>query len=257
MTNLVKKFKKDKIRIKIFSSREKMGRAAARSVAKKMMEILKVKRELSIVFASAPSQNEFLEELSRSPGIDWSRVIAFHLDEYIGLKKGDPKSFGHFLKVKLFEKVRPGKVYYINGMARNLEAECQRYAELLKKHPLDIACLGIGENGHLAFNDPPFANFQDPLLVKIVELDPISREQQVRDGCFQNLHDVPRKAITLTLPAILSASFIYCMVPGPSKAEAVRRTLKEPISTSCPASILRQHKNTILFLDMDSAKWLS
>jgi glucosamine-6-phosphate deaminase len=157
-------------------------------------------------------------------------------------------------QVKLFEKVHPGRVYYLDGMEKDVEAECKRYAALLKDHPLDIACIGIGENGHLAFNDPSFADFQDALLVKIVELDPVSRQQQVCDGCFQNLEKVPRKAITLMIPVILSTTFIYCMVPAHSKAEVVKRTLEGPISTSCLASILRKHGNVILFLDRDSAK---
>jgi glucosamine-6-phosphate deaminase len=231
-----------------------MGNAAGQLVAEKMKEILRVRKALSIVFASAPSQNEFLEELTRSPGIDWNKVTAFHLDEYIGLPTEAPESFGQFLRVKLFEKVHPGNVYYLNGMAGELEAECKRYAALLKDHPLDIACIGVGENGHLAFNDPPFADFRDPLLVKTVELDLVSRQQQVHDGCFKSLQEVPQKAITLTIPAMLSAKFIYCMVPAHSKAEAVKRTLEGPISTSCPATILRKHENAILFLDSDSAK---
>ena len=170
-----------------------MGRSAGKAVAKKVREVLRTKEALSIVFAAAPSQNEFLEELSQSPVIPWNKVTAFHLDEYIGFSSKAPESFGHFLRVKLFEKVHPGNVYYLNGMAGDLEAECKRYAGLLKDHPLDIACIGIGENGHLAFNDPPFADFQDPLLVKIVELDLVSRQQQVRDGCFKNLQEVPQK----------------------------------------------------------------
>ena len=132
--------------------------------------------------------------------------------------------------------------------------ECERYAGLLKSHPLDIACNGIGENGHLAFNDPPFADFEDPLIVRIVELDLVSRQQQVHDGCFKSLQEVPQKAITLTIPAILSAKFIYCMAPAHSKAEAVKRTLQDSVSTDCPATILRKHENAILFLDQDSAK---
>jgi len=251
---MIRAFAVDELQVKIFSNRREMGKAAGQSVAEKMKEILRVRKALSIVFASAPSQNEFLEELSQSQGIDWNKVTAFHLDEYVGLSSAAPESFGHFLQVKLFEKVRPGNVYYLNGMAEDLEAECKRYAGLFKDHPLDVACIGIGENGHLAFNDPPFADFQDPLLVKIVELGPVSRQQQVRDGCFKSLQEVPQKAITLTIPVILSAKFIYCMVPAYSKAEAVKRTLEEPITMSCPASILRKHENAILFLDRDSAK---
>jgi glucosamine-6-phosphate deaminase len=251
---MIRAFAVEKLQLKIFSNRRAMGKAAAQSVAEKMREILGIRKALSMVFASAPSQNEFLEELSQSPGIDWSKVTAFHLDEYIGLSSEAPESFGNFLRTRLFEKVRPGNVYYLNGMATNLEDECKRYTALLKEHPLDIACVGIGENGHLAFNDPPFADFQDPLLVKIVGLDLVSRQQQVHDGCFRYLDDVPREAITLTIPAILSAKFIYCMVPGPTKAEAVQRTLGGPISTACPATILRKHENAILFLDEDSAR---
>jgi glucosamine-6-phosphate deaminase len=249
MGGLVRAFAVEKLRVKIFSNRREMGKAAGQSVAEKIREILKVRKALSMVFASAPSQNEFLEELSQSPGIHWNRITAFHLDEYIGLSTDAAESFGHFLRMKLFEKVHPGNVYYLNGMAEDLEAECKRCAGLLKDHPLDIACIGIGENGHLAFNDPAFADFRDPLLVKIVELDKVSRQQQVRDGCFKSLQEVPRKAITLTIPAILSARFIFCMVPGPTKAEAVQRTLQDPVSTDCPATILRKHENAILFLD--------
>jgi len=251
---MIRAFAVEKLQVKIFSNRREIGKAAGQSVAEKMREILKTKESLSIVFASAPSQNEFLEELSQSQSIDWNKVTAFHLDEYVGLSSEAPESFGHFLRVKLFEKVRPGNVYYLNGMAGDLEAECKRYEGLLKDYPLDVACIGIGENGHLAFNDPPFADFQDPLLVKIVELDLVSRQQQVRGGCFQNLEEVPPKAITLTIPVILSAKFIYCMVPAYSKAEAVKRTLEGPITMSCPASILRKHENAVLFLDRDSAK---
>ena len=233
-----------------------MGKTAGQAVASKMREVLKKRKTLSMVFAAAPSQNEFLEELSGIQEIDWNRVVAFHLDEYLGLPGTASQSFGNFLRSRLFEKVRPGNVGYLNGMADDPEAECERYARLLQKHPLDIACIGIGENGHIAFNDPPVANFRDPLRVKIVDLDPTSRQQQVHDGCFQDLEHVPKRAITLTIPAIFETRFIYCVVPAPSKAEAVRKTLKGVISTECPASILRRHKHAILFLDPDSASRL-
>jgi glucosamine-6-phosphate deaminase len=246
----------EQLRVNLFSDRREMGLAAARSVAEKMREILSVRKTLSIVFASAPSQDEFLEELSRSPGIGWSHVTAFHLDEYVGLSREASESFGNFLRTRLFDKVHPGTVHYLNGMAADLEGECRRYAGLLKEHPLDVACIGIGENGHLAFNDPPFADFQDPWAVKVVELDSVSRQQQIHDGCFRSLEEVPKKAITLTIPAILSAKFIYCIVPAHSKAEAVKRTLEGRISPSCPASILRTHPEAVLFLDTDSARLL-
>ena len=243
----------DKLKVQIFESRKTMGKAAGQAVAKKMREMLKEKEELVMVFAAAPSQNEFLEELSQSPGVDWKRMTAFHLDEYVGLPNTAPQNFGQYLRKQLFDKVRPGKVHYLNGMAEDPEVECDRYAALLKDHPLDIACIGIGENGHLAFNDPPVADFDDPKPVKVVELDLTSRQQQVNDGCFQILEQVPKKAMTLTLPTIFSSRFIYCIVPGSQKAEAVKKTLEGPITPACPASILRKHGGATLFVDQDSA----
>jgi len=254
MSQKLHRFIVEKLTVKVFPSRIAMGQAAGQAVASKMKEILREKTELSMVFAAAPSQNEFLEELGKSPGIDWKKVTAFHLDEYVGLSDTAPQNFGHFLRTRLFEKVQPGKVHYLNGMAGDPEAECRRYAALVKEHPFDIACIGIGENGHLAFNDPPVADFNDPRAVKVVELDLASREQQVHDGCFMSLEGVPKKALTATIPAILSATFIYCMVPAPTKAEAVKKTLQGPVTTACPATILRRHENAVLFLDPGSSK---
>ena len=247
----------DKLKVRIFEDRKALGRAAGEAVAEKMREILRYQKELFVVFAAAPSQNEFLEELGRRTGVDWGKVAAFHLDEYLGLPDTAPQSFGHFVRERLFKKVHPGSVHYLNGMAKDAEEECDRYAAFFKNHPFDIACIGIGENGHLAFNDPHIADFNDPFSIKMVELDLVSRRQQVNDQSFQNLESVPRKAITLTLPTIFSAKFIYCMVPAITKAQAVRRTLEGPITTDCPAAILRKHENAILFLDGDSAKFLS
>ena len=246
----------EKLKVKIYPDRRAMGKAAGEAVAAKIRDVLHTRKELFMVFASAPSQEEFLEELSRSKGIAWNKITAFHLDEYIGLPGDAPQNFGHFLRVRFFEKVRAGKIYYIDGMAQDPETECNRYASLLSNHPLDIACVGIGENGHLAFNDPPVADFKDPLLVKIVDLDPVSQQQQVNDGCFDDLEEVPRKAMTLTIPAIFSAKSIFSMVPGPTKADAVRKTLEAPLSSVCPATILRKHGDATLFLDCDSAKWI-
>jgi glucosamine-6-phosphate deaminase len=254
MSETLHSFVVEKLEVSIYPDRKTMGKAAGEAVAEKMRELLRTKKEVFMVFASAPSQEEFLKELSQSEEIFWNRVTAFHLDEYIGIPGDAPQNFGHFLRVRLFERVRPGKVYYIDGMAKDPEAECKRYGSLLKSHPLDIACVGIGENGHLAFNDPPVADFNDPLPVKIVELDPVSREQQVHDKTFPNIESVPRQAITLTIPTVFSAKFIYCMVPRPTKAEAVRKTLEDPITPNCPATILRRHENATLFIDKDSSK---
>jgi len=254
MGRKIRSFAVERLKVEIFSERKALGEAAGQAVVGKMKGLLKEKEKLYMVFAAAPSQNEFLEALGQSVGIDWGKVIAFHLDEYVGLPATAPQNFSQFLRERLFEKVRPGEVHYLNGMAQDPEAESRRYAALIREHPFDIACIGIGENGHLAFNDPPVANFHDPQSVKVVDLDLASRQQQVHDGCFKDLESVPRKAITLTIPVILSSRFIYCMVPASTKAEAVRKTLTGPISTSCPATILRSHENAILFLDQDSAR---
>lgn len=244
----------DQLNVRIFQNRSTLGEAAGREVSEKMKEMLLAKEDLFMVFAAAPSQNEFLEELSQARDMDWKRITAFHLDEYVGLPDRSPQHFGYFLRERLFDRVQPGQVHYLNGRAEDPEAECERYAKLFNVHGFDIACIGIGENGHLAFNDPPVADFNDPRQVKVVELDLTSRQQQVNDGCFQTLEEVPQKAITLTLPAIFSAAFIYCMVPGSTKAEAVKKTLEGPVAATCPASLLRKHRNATLFLDQDSAK---
>lgn len=257
MSREIGSFVVDKLKVRIFKDRKALGQAAGEAVAEKMREMLRCQKELFMVFAAAPSQNEFLEELGIRTGVEWGRVAAFHLDEYLGLPDTAPQSFGHFLRERLFEKVHPGRVHYLNGMAEDAEKECDRYAAFFKNHPFDIACIGIGENGHLAFNDPHVADFNDPVSIKVVELDLVSRQQQVNDRSFQNLESVPRKAITLTLPTIFSAKFIYCMVPAITKAQAVKRTLEGPISPDCPATILRKHENTTLFLDKDSAKFIS
>ena len=206
-----------------------------------------------MIFAAAPSQNEFLETLRGAEKIDWKRVTAFHMDEYLGLSADAPQSFRRYLKERLFDRVHPGEVHLIAGEAPSPEEECARYAHLLAEAPIDIVCLGIGENGHLAFNDPPVADFADPKMVKVVELDEACRRQQVHDGCFARFEEVPTHAITLTIPVLLSGGWLYCVVPGPTKREAVEKALTSPISPACPASILRTHARARLYLDRDSA----
>ncbi len=259
LTNEIKPLtsgKKDLLRWEVYANRKLMGRAAALAVAQKIREIVAEKREVNIIFASAPSQEEFLAELARIPGLEWFKVNAFHMDEYIGLPEKAPQRFSVFLKERLFDKVRPGRVFYIDGN-NDPEVECYRYSELLKKYPVDISCMGIGENGHLAFNDPPVADFNDPVLVKKVLIDMASRFQQVHDGCFAKVEDVPEFALTLTIPALLQASFAIAVVPGTTKREAIKRIICEEISEKCPATILRRHPNSILFLDRESAALLT
>ncbi|MCR2822948.1 glucosamine-6-phosphate deaminase [Lederbergia panacisoli] len=237
--------------VQVYESRADLGKAAALQVSAKIKELLKNKETIRMVFAAAPSQSEFFDALKEDASIDWSRVIAFHMDEYIGLEPSAPQSFGEFLKHHLFDEVKPGKVHLMDSSG-NVNDELTRYGNLMKEEPIDIICLGIGENGHLAFNDPPVADFNDPEVIKIVELDEVCRQQQVNDGCFLNFDAVPTHAITLTIPALMSGEYLYCIVPGPTKRQAVRGVFEGPISTDNPATILRRHPNCILYLDKDS-----
>jgi glucosamine-6-phosphate deaminase len=232
-----------------------MGEAAGRKAEEKILLCLNEKKEIRIIAGAAPSQNEILKYLAESALIDWSRITAFHMDEYIGLPGDAPQGFGNFLRERLFNKVPFKKIHYLNGAAEP-GAECKRYAALLKQKPIDVVLCGIGENGHLAFNDPPAADFADPLTVKVVNLDSVCRNQQVHDGCFSSLKLVPRKALTLTIPILLSAAHVICAVPGAAKATAARRMITGPVSVKCPASILRLHRDCAIFLDSESGEAL-
>ena len=248
------KFIKDKLAVKVFENRKLMGKAAATDVADCIEQMLSEKKEINMIFAAAPSQNEFLEELAES-GVEWERINAFHMDEYIGLPLDAEQRFGTFLKERIFGRVPFKSVHYINGQAQP-EKECDRYSLLLKQYPVDIVCLGIGENGHIAFNDPHVAKFDDPELVKVVALDEKCRMQQVHDGCFRSIELVPTQAISLTIPALVAAKYMFCIVPASTKAQAVYDTIYGEISESCPASILRTKTNASLYLDADSAALL-
>ena len=247
---------KDNLTVHVFSATREMSCAAAQEVSNKIKELLKEKETINMLFAAAPSQSDFFKSLIESKGVEWNRINAFHLDEYIGLEKDATQRFGNFLKRELFDFLPFKSVYYLNGQ-EPLNGECERYAEVLNQYPTDIACIGIGENGHIAFNDPHVADFCDEKAVKIVELDQMCRQQQVNDGCFEKLGDVPTHALTLTIPTILSAPYIYCIVPYKSKAQAVYKTLNGDISENCPASVLRRKKGAMLFLDADSASLLA
>ncbi|HWK07962.1 MAG TPA: glucosamine-6-phosphate deaminase [Puia sp.] len=240
------------LQVLVYASRGEMGGDAALCVQEKISELLKEQPLVNIVFAAAPSQNEFLRALREAP-VEWGRIRAFHMDEYIGLPRDAVQGFGNFLRENLFDKAPFLSVHYIDGNAADSQKECNRYAALLELYPPDIICMGIGENGHIAFNDPPVADFADPYAVKVVELDQPCRQQQVNDGCFSGLGLVPTHAITLTVPALLSGRFIYCMVPGKLKAQAVFNVLNREIGEDYPASVLRNHAQAILFLDADSA----
>lgn len=254
---MIKTIKTDKLDVKVFEGRLSMGNHAAQMVGKRIRQLLESQDYVNMIFAAAPSQNEFLAALSQEKNISWNRVNAFHMDEYIGLREDAPQSFGIFLKEQFFSKVPLWSVHYLNGNAADIQAECIRYAGLLKKYPTDIVCMGIGENCHIAFNDPHVADFQDPDLVKVVNLDEACRQQQVNDGCFNRIEQVPSFALTLTVPALVNANYVYCMVPGPRKAQAVYYTLQEEISEQYPSTILRKHSNAILFIDKDSSRQLA
>lgn len=244
----------EKMRVQVYSGRGAMGKAVGEAVATTMRDLLSRKKGISMIFAAADSQKEFLGELAAQKGIDWSRVTAFHMDEYIGVPGTSPRSFGRWLRERLFDKVRPGTVHTMDGMAKDPARECDRYAELLAAAPLDLSCLGIGENGHLAFNDPPVADFDDPKAVKVVEIDLASRVQQAAEGNFAKADDVPRIALTVTIPALLAAPAVFCTVPGPRKAAAVKAAVNDPVSTACPATALRRHPGAVVYLDPDSAR---
>ena len=254
---LVDSFRADSLNVYIYDSRKNMGMAAAAAVASEIRRLIETSGRAVGIFASAPSQNEFLSSLVESPAIDWPRVMAFHLDEYLNMDDRAPQSFRRFLIERLVDKVPLGKFHGLQGEAQDGVAESRRYASLLAANPPDFAVLGIGENGHLAFIDPPFCNFEDPEQVKVVELDEVCRNQQVHDGAFKNLDEVPRHALSLTIPTIMSRPKLFAIVPGPAKRQAIKSTIEGPVETACPASILRRHPDAHLFIDTESAALLS
>jgi glucosamine-6-phosphate deaminase len=233
-----------------------MGVAAARVVADAIRDLLARDGRAAVVFASAPSQNEFLAALRQEPGIDWPKLTAFHLDEYVGIAPDHPASFRRFLVDRLFAHVEVAAFHGLDGQARDLAAECARYAALLRQAGPALAVLGIGENGHLAFIDPPVCDFTERADVRVVELDEPCRMQQVNDGCFPGLADVPRTALSLTVPFLMSVPRAVAIVPGPAKRTAITAAIRGPVTTACPASILRRHRDATLYLDEDSAAGL-
>lgn len=252
----MKTFVKDKLTVNIYETRKEMGDAAASDIKACIEKMLSEKAEINMIFAAAPSQNEVLAALANDSEIEWNRVNAYHMDEYIGLDKSAPQGFGNFLKAHIFGIAPFKSVNYIDISATDPEAECARYEALLRENPTDIVVMGIGENGHIAFNDPPVADFKDVRLAKPVKLDEICRNQQVNDGCFAKIEDVPTHAITLTVPALMSAKYNFCIVPAKTKAWAVNETINGTIDEHCPASVLRTKENAVLYIETDSASML-
>ena len=245
-------WKKDGLTIKKYATRAEMGAAAAKDAQEVISRIIAEKGEINIIFAAAPSQNEILAGLLSSKMIDWSKVNALHMDEYVGLPEGDSHTFGSYLNDHIFSHKTFKSVHYIGG--GDPETVCARYIKILEEYPVDVVCLGIGENGHIAFNDPWVADFNDPKPVKIVELDSMCRQQQVNDGCFLNIDSVPTHAVTLAIPALAAAKYMFCVVPGTTKTAAVTNTVNGPITEDCPATIMRKHSGAILYCDADSGK---
>jgi glucosamine-6-phosphate deaminase len=251
-----------RLAVEIHADRPRMGLAAARAAAAYLHDVIAERGEARVIFACAPSQNEFLRsllEVSRTgnTAVDWSRVTAFHMDDYVGLPGTHPQSFRHYLREHFLQHVKIGKFHPLPAEEPDPAAVCARYSELLAAKPIDLICLGIGENGHIAFNDPPVADFEDPQLVKIVELDEACRHQQVNDGCFPTFDAVPKHAFSLTVTVFRRARRLSIHVPGPRKAAAVKATLEDRVSTQCPASILRLHPSATLYIDAAAAQSLS
>ncbi|MCD7909220.1 MAG: glucosamine-6-phosphate deaminase [Clostridium sp.] len=253
---IIKDFFSNRLHVMVFDTREAMGRAAGEQAAARIRELLEEKETLNIIFAAAPSQNETLDALAKADGIDWTRVNAYHMDEYVGLAPAHPAGFGNYLRRAVFDRLPFRSVNLINGNAADPEEEARRYGGLLERCPADICLLGVGENGHLAFNDPPVADFHDPVLAKVVRLEERCRQQQVNDGCFEEIGQVPTHAITVTIPGLTAARSMFCSVPAATKAEAVRDMLNGQVSEACPAGILTTHGDAALYLDRDSAKYL-
>lgn len=251
---MIKEFSAENLKVKIFNTRSEMGNCAAEEISECIRKLQNEKDEINMIFAAAPSQNETIAALIAAPGINWDKINAFHMDEYIGLSEDAPQGFGNFLKERIFDRVPFKSVNYIYSATEDSETICKKYAALIKENPIDIVCLGIGENGHIAFNDPWVADFNDKEIIKKVELDEVCRNQQVNDGCFKSLDEVPKFALTLTVPTLFNADYLFCTVPAKTKAQAVYNTVNCEISEDVPATIMRKHKNATMYCDKDSAE---
>lgn len=239
--------------VEVYESAEAMGQAAAASVANHLRELAVSSEIVAVIFATGASQIATLDALTSTPGLPWNQVVGFHMDEYLGISDQHRASFRRYLRERLTSKLRMRQFYGIDGSEANAEETCRQYAELLQQFQPQLCLLGIGENGHLAFNDPLEADFNDPRDIKIVSLDEQCRQQQVNEGWFGSLQEVPERAISLTIPALLRVPRLTASVPGERKAQIVRRTLTEEISTRCPATILRTHPNATIYLDRASS----
>jgi len=244
------------LKVRAYENSRIMNREAAKDISACIIEKLKAKDILNIVFGATPSLYEFLATIALNKDIDWSRVNAFQTDEYINLPDGAPQSSEKFLRKAIFSKVLFQSVYDMNGFNLSPSATCEKYTQLLLRNPIDIVIMGIGENGRLAFNDPYVALFNDLKMVKVVTLDEKERQQQVIDGSFASLDLVPAYAISLTIPTLMSAVKIFCLASGKEKANVLKPTLLGEVKEHCPASILRTHPSAVLYCDKDSVTYI-
>ncbi len=245
-----------KARVQIYSSAEAGAAAAALRAGILINAAIREHGKARIVVATGNSQLALIEQFVKQP-LDWKAVEAFHMDEYAHIPETHPSSFRYWIKTRLADKVHPGQMHYLAGDAPDLDAEINRYSELLMEAPLDLAFVGFGENGHIAFNDPPVADFTDPAVVKRVTLDEDCRRQQAGEGHFEDASSVPTEALTITCSGLFRAAAWICCVPEARKASAVRAALEFPVSVSCPASLVRRHRNAYVYLDRESASLLS
>jgi len=247
----------DALTVKVFDDVASLAGAAAHDAARALRGAIDTRGEANVMLATGNSQLAFLAELVQFTDIAWERVRAFHMDEYVNLSPAHPASFRRYMRERVASRLRLKEFHYLEGDTGDADAEAHRYEALLRAHPLDLCCCGIGENGHLAFNDPPVADFADPRDVKVVPLELASRRQQVGEGHFATLDDVPTHAITVTVPALLRAGSVLVIVPEARKAQPVHDALYGPITTACPASVLRRYSNATLYLDAESSARLT
>ncbi|HEY0456641.1 MAG TPA: glucosamine-6-phosphate deaminase [Verrucomicrobiae bacterium] len=252
----VKTFTVDALPVRIYKAEVEMAHDVTSIAEEYLCQTISRQGSAAVILATGNSQIKFLQNLVRSGLVDWSKVTLFHMDEYLGIKADHKSSFRHYLRERVESTLKPKVFHYIQGDCLLPFDEAARYAKLLEAQPIDLCCLGIGENGHLAFNDPPVANFEDPYKLKLVQLDDPCKMQQVREGHWPSLEAVPPYAFSLTIPALCSARKLICVAPEKRKAVAVKATLQGPISTQCPASVLRRQSHATLFLDLDSASLL-
>lgn len=249
----IRRFQVEKVKVEVHPTRESAGAAAARATADALLKLAKGRESIGVIFATGASQIETLQALTAIPDLPWSKVRGFHMDEYVGMSPEHPASFRRYMREKLTQKVKMREFREIDGSSPDPEAVCRDYIEALRYANPQLCLLGIGENGHLAFNDPPVANFHDPVDMKVVQLDTVCRQQQAAEGWFRSLEEVPQQAITLTIPTLFRVHKLIASVPGKRKASIVRRAFEEPVSTDCPATLLRTHPDAIIYLDRDSA----